>query len=95
MRRIEANQVARFGCRKQELQTGPDTLRPGGFVVLAAFDLLVVQIAIELPALADQRAAQQSSVIYRVFAASCVPVSSQIRGRSPTRERATKFTIAR
>src|ERR1700723_3010481 len=36
--------------RIQELQKGTDALGPSGFVVLAAFDALVVQVLAELPA---------------------------------------------
>src|SRR6266851_5587391 len=40
--------------RIQELQKGSDTLRPGGFVVFRAFDALVVQVPLELPAFGEK-----------------------------------------
>src|SRR5216684_1064179 len=40
--------------RIQELQKGSDTLRPRGFVVFRAFDALVVQVPLELPAFGEK-----------------------------------------
>src|SRR5229473_1056280 len=42
----------------QELQKWADALSPGGFVVLRAFDALVVQVLFELPAFFEQHIAE-------------------------------------
>lgn len=44
------------------MQEGADTLGPGSFVVLGAFDALVVQIGFEPPALADEDVAEAFDV---------------------------------
>src|SRR5580692_10831066 len=49
--------------RKQKLEKRADALRPGILVVLAAFDALILQVAAELPALAEQNVAESLHII--------------------------------
>src|SRR5207253_2598330 len=59
---------------KQKLQKRADALRPGGFVVLGAFDALVVQAVTELPAFFEEHVAEFLDFLHdaRAFARSDV-----------------------
>src|SRR5580704_5353405 len=59
---------------KQKLEKRADALRPGILVVLAAFDALVLQVAAELPALAEQDVAEPLHIVdnSRTFAGANV-----------------------
>src|ERR1700740_203473 len=68
---------------KEELQEGADALRPGGFVVLCAFDALVMQIPFGLPALADEYVAEALDIVHntRPFASADIQPDPRKRAR--------------
>ena len=63
------------------MQKRADTLRPGGFVVLSAFDALVVQIAAEAPAFFEKQVAKALDVLNdaRPFASADVEPDARAR----------------
>ena len=63
------------------MQKGPDALGPGGFVVLCAFDALVVEVAVELPAFLQQDVAKVFDVLddARAFARADVQPDARAR----------------
>src|SRR5580700_413649 len=67
--------------RIQELQKGTDTLGPSGFVVLAAFDALVMQVAAELPAFLQKHVAKLFDVLDYARAFACADVQPDARAR--------------
>src|SRR5580700_2271067 len=67
--------------RIQELQKGTDTLGPSGFVVLAAFDALVVQVAAELPTFLQKQVAKLFDVLDDARALACADVQPDRRTR--------------
>jgi hypothetical protein len=56
------------------LQKGTDALGPSGFVVLAAFDALVVQVAAELPTFLQKHVAKSFDVLDDARAFACADV---------------------
>src|ERR1700675_3386543 len=71
--------------RIQELQKGTDAPSPGGFVVLAAFDALVVQVLAELPAFLQEHVAKLFNVLHDARAFACADVQPDTRARMDVR----------
>src|SRR5216683_4306116 len=57
-KRVERGLYSGLARGIQELQKGAGALGPGGFVVFGAFDALVVQVALELPAFFEEHVAK-------------------------------------
>src|ERR1700730_13965034 len=72
--KYRARIIQRLPRRIQKLEKGTDALRPGGFIMLRAFDALVVQVLSELPAFFEKHVTKFLYVLHDALALACADV---------------------